>query len=176
MAILDSKGRLFGKVSILDVGAALVILFVMIGIFFFPGSTGSVAQVGVKTQPVEIDLIVRGLSIRDPNALVEDLMETKKSKVIIRNQPYGQVDVKSVQLLDRSVLVPQPDGSVKALPDPRKNERFATDMLMTIGGKAQITEDGVVLGSSKLRIGNTIELEGKTYNFNSSVIDIRLQK
>jgi len=48
MAILDSKGRLFGKVSILDLGAALVILLVVVGIFFFPGTSGSVAQLNGK--------------------------------------------------------------------------------------------------------------------------------
>jgi len=40
MKILDSQGRLFGKVSILDLGAALVILLVLVGIFF-PVSSGS---------------------------------------------------------------------------------------------------------------------------------------
>jgi len=40
MKILDSQGRLFGKVSILDFGAALVILLVLVGIFFFPGTSG----------------------------------------------------------------------------------------------------------------------------------------
>jgi len=58
MKILDSQGRLFGKVSILDFGAALVILLVLVGIFF-PGTSGSVAQVGIATKPVEVDLIVR---------------------------------------------------------------------------------------------------------------------
>jgi len=38
MKILDSQGRLFGKVSILD-GAALVILLVLVGIFFLSGTS-----------------------------------------------------------------------------------------------------------------------------------------
>ncbi|MGB3768575.1 MAG: DUF4330 domain-containing protein, partial [Phormidesmis sp.] len=42
MAILDSKGRLFGKLSLLDLGAALAILMVIFGIFIYPGATGSV--------------------------------------------------------------------------------------------------------------------------------------
>ena len=46
MALLDSKGRLFGKVSILDLGALLIILGVVFGIFFLPGRSGSVAQIG----------------------------------------------------------------------------------------------------------------------------------
>lgn len=175
MKILDSQGRLFGKVSILDLGAALVILLVLVGIFFFPGTSGSVAQVGTTTKPVEIDLIVRGLNVRDPQQLFEQgLKAGGKTNVIIRNQPHGQIAVKAVKLLPRTTLVPQPDGSVRELPDPRGN-LFNTDMLLTLDGKAQITNNGPVIGNSKLKIGVPVELEGFNYNFNSSVIDIRLK-
>lgn len=174
MAILDSKGRLFGKVSILDLGAALVILLVLVGIFFFPGTSGSVAQVGVTTKPVEVDLIVRGLNVGDPQQLFEEGFKNDgKTNIIIRNQPHGQINIKSVKMLPRTTLVPQPDGSVKELPDPRANQ-FNTDMLVTLTGKAQITETGPVLGNSKLKIGTPVELEGFNYNFNASVIDVRI--
>ncbi|NEO29496.1 MAG: DUF4330 domain-containing protein [Symploca sp. SIO3C6] len=172
MAILDSKGRLFGKVSILDLGAIFVILLVIVGIFFFPGTSGSVAQLS-PTQSVEVDVIVRGLSVRDPEALLQQFQEEKKTNIIIRNQPYGQVEIKSVQSLPRTVIVPQPDGSVKALPDPRR-DAYSTNMLLTFGGKAQKTKDGLVLGNSKIKIGTPVELEGSSYNFNASVIDVRV--
>lgn len=172
MKILDSKGRLLGKLSILDLGAALVILLVLIGIFLFPGTSGtSVAQVNA-TKPVEVDIIVRGLSIKNPDDLLKELEDKKKTKIIIRNQPYGEVDVLSIDRLERQVLAPQPDGSIKAVPDPRE-DKYSMDMLMTLGGKGQITSDGAVLGNNKVKIGTTIELEGSTYNFNSSVIDVR---
>ena len=58
MNILDSKGRLFGKINLLDLGAVLVILLVIVGIFIFPGTSGSVAQVGAKIVPIEVDLLV----------------------------------------------------------------------------------------------------------------------
>ncbi|GAX35489.1 DUF4330 domain-containing protein [Nodularia sp. NIES-3585] len=174
MAILDSKGRLFGKINLLDLGAALVILFVIIGIFVFPGTTGSVAQVGIKTVPIEVDLAVRGLNVRDPERLFEKgFTKGGKTNVIIRNQPYGQIGIKSVQVLPRTLTVSQPDGSVKELPDPRTNN-FSTDMLLTLEGKAQITDTGLVLGKSQVKIGTTFELEGFNYNFNSTVIDVRL--
>lgn len=175
MKILDSQGRLFGKISILDLGAALVILLVVVGIFFFPGTSGSLAQIGVPTKPVEVDVIVRGLSIRQPQDLVKEFQTKKKTNVIIRNQPYGQVDIKSVKELPKTVVVTQPDGTVKALADPRK-DIFSTDMVITLGGKAQITKNGPVLGSSKLKIGVPIELEGFDYNFNASVIDVRVKQ
>ncbi|MES1024023.1 MULTISPECIES: DUF4330 domain-containing protein [Chroococcaceae] len=173
MAILDSKGRLFGKLSILDLGAALVILLVIVGIFFFPGTSGSVAQVGVTTKPIEVDLVVRGLNVRDPQQLFsEGLKEGGKTNIIIRNQPYGQIEVKSVKQLPRTILVPQPDGSIREMSDPRANQ-FSTDMLLTLNGRAQITSTGPVLGNSKLKIGMPVELEGFNYNFNATVIDVR---
>ncbi len=174
MAILDSKGRLFGKVSILDFGAALVILLVIVGIFFFPGTTGSVAQVG-ETKPVEVDLIVRGLSVRDPEALLNQFNEQKKTRIIIRNQPYGEVDIKSVQPLPQTLAVPQPDGTVKELPDPRAATAFSTDFLMSLSGQGRVTQDGLVLGNSKIKIGTPVELEGTDYNFRASVIDVRVK-
>jgi len=171
MAILDSQGRLFGKVSILDIAAALVILLVVVGIFIFPGTTGtSIAQVGNK-KPVEVDLLVRGLSVRNPQAL---LKAGDKSNFIIRNQPYGQITIKSVQFLPETILVTQPNGSVKILPDPKATQNFSADMLMTLEGKGQITADGPVLGNSKIKIGTPVELEGKMYNFKASVIDVRV--
>lgn len=175
MAILDSKGRLFGKINLLDLGAALVILLVIVGIFIFPGTSGSVAQVGAKIVPIEVDLVVRGLNVRDPQQLLkEGFTKGGKTNVIIRNQPYGQIGIKSVQQLDRMLTIGQPDGSVKELPDPRKNN-FSTDFILTLEGKATVTKDGPVLGNNKVKIGMPFELEGFNYNFNASVIDIRLQ-
>jgi len=175
MKILDSHGRLFGLLSILDIGAALVILLVMVGIVYFPGTSGSVAQIGDTTKPVEMDVIVRGLSVRNPDALIQEFAETKKTNIIIRNQPYGEVEVKSVERLIDTLAVPQPDGSVKALPDPRVEDSYRLNMILTIAGKATITDNGPVLANNKLKIGTPIELEGQMYNFNGSVIEVRIK-
>lgn len=175
MALLDSKGRLFGKINLLDFGAALVILLVIFGIFVFPGTSGSVAQINSKTVPIEVDLVVRGLNLRDPQQLYEKgFAKGGKTNIIIRNQPYGQIGIKSIQEIPRTVSVPQPDGSVKELPDPRANN-FSRDMLLTLEGKANITENGLVLGNSKIKIGMPFELEGFNYNFNATVIDLRFK-
>lgn len=173
MKILDSQGRLFGKLSILDVGAALIILMVAIGIFFFPGTSGSVAQVGgTPLKPVEVDVIALGLKGRE----LQNLFKAgDKVNLIIRNQPYGQVDIKAAKMLTRTVVVPQPDGTVKALPDPREEESFSRNMMFTLEGKGQITSNGPVLGNLKIKIGTTVELEGTKYNFNASVIDVRVK-
>ncbi|MGL5795378.1 MAG: DUF4330 domain-containing protein, partial [Waterburya sp.] len=76
--------------------------------------------------------------------------------------------------LPRTTAVPQPDGTVKALPDPRPEIVSIQDLLITIGGKAAVTDTGVVLdGSKKIKIGSLIQLQGNFYDFNGSVIGIK---
>ncbi len=175
MAILDSKGRLFGKISLLDIGAGLIILMVVVAVFFYPGTSGSVAQVGVVNKDIEVDVMARGLTVLDPKQFLADMKAEGTTNVIIRNQPYGQVDIKDVKPLPRSTAVAQPDGSVKSFPDPRPELGFTADMLITLTGNAQITEDDeAIFGNSKVKIGTPIELEGKLYNFKASTVAVRI--
>lgn len=168
MAVLDSKGRLFGKVNLLDIGAVLIILFVMAGIFLFPGPSGSLANSDAN---VEVDVLVLGLKSRDPKNLIK---EGEKASFIIRNQPSGEVKIKKVEFLPRTAAAPQADGSLKAMPDPRSEEQFSVNMVVTLEGKGQMTDNGPVFGGTKIKIGTPVELDGSLYNFKPSVIDIRV--
>ncbi|MGL5076625.1 MAG: DUF4330 domain-containing protein, partial [Waterburya sp.] len=92
MKIIDSKGRLFGKLSLLDLAAAAVILLVVVGVFFFPGTpltSGLVAQ--TKLQPIEAKVLVRGLGVADLDALLQEFKDEKQADIVIRNQPAGKV-------------------------------------------------------------------------------------
>lgn len=171
MAIVDSQGRLFGKINILDIGAALVILLVLFGIFVFPGASGTVAQTNTTTKPVEVEVVVR-VAAQNTEAL---LKPGDKTSIIIRNQPYGEVKIKSVKVLPDNVYVPLEDGKVKYTPDPRPEVALSRNLLVVLEGNAQITSNGPVLGNNKIKIGTPIELEGFSYNFtNLNVRDIRI--
>ena len=100
MTILDRQGRLFGKLSILDIAAVLVILFVVVGIFLSPGNSGAIRGQD-KPQAVEADIIVRGLSVLKPENLLAQFSPGSKLNFIIRNQPAGQVEIKSARQLDQ---------------------------------------------------------------------------
>lgn len=173
MVILDSKGRLFGKLSLLDLGAALAILMVIFGIFFYPGASGSVAQPGAQVKEIEVDVMTRGLTVLNPEDFLARLAETESTNIIVRNQPYGQIGVKNVVSLPRSVAVPQPDGTVKSYPDPRPELGYTVDMLITLGGQATITDNSPVLGVP-VKIGTPIEIDGPQYNFRVSTVAVRI--
>jgi Domain of unknown function (DUF4330) len=172
MAILDRKGRLFGKISILDLGAIAVILLTLIGVFLIPGNNGnSIAQLSnPDTKPVEIEMMVRGLSVLKPNDLVK---EGDKTSIIIRNQPRGEISVKKVVVLIPKIPVPKPDGTLVVLPDPRLADSFQRDLAITLTANAQVTNDGVIFASDKVKVGTTIEIEGPKYLIKGSVMDVR---
>lgn len=174
MKIIDSKGRLFGKLSLLDLAAACVILLVVVGVFFFPGTpvtNNLVAQ--TKQQPIEVKVLVRGLSVSNYEKLTKEFGGDKQADIIIRNQPAGKVKIVDSEVLPRTTPVPQPDGTVKALPDPRPEVEMIRDLVLTVGSRAEVTEGGYLLsGSKKIKIGSSIQLQGDIYDFSGTVVGI----
>jgi hypothetical protein len=171
MSIVDRQGRLFGKISLLDIGAILVILFVTAGIFLAPGGTSRINGQD-KTQTVEADVIVRGLNVLEPSKFMKEFSPGNKLSFVIRNQPAGQVDIKTIRQLERTISATQPDGSLKPLKDPRPDS-YSIDTIITVTGKGQQTKEGLVLGNTKMKIGSPVEIDQPNYNFNGTVIDIR---
>ena len=177
MKIIDSKGRLFGKLSILDFAAAGVIGLVIVGIFLFPGTpltNNIVAQ--TKQKPIQVEVLVRGLGVSNLDSLLKEFKENDQADIVVRNQPAGKVKIVEIKLLPRTTPVPQPDGTVKALPDPRPEITMIRDMLITLGGKAEVSNSGFVLsGSKKIKIGSSIQLQGNVYDFSGTVVSIELK-
>ncbi|CAN1212459.1 Pyruvate/2-oxoglutarate dehydrogenase complex,dihydrolipoamide dehydrogenase (E3) component [Tumidithrix helvetica PCC 7403] len=172
MAILDRQGRLFGKVSILDIGAIAAIVITVIGLFLLPGNNGSsIAQmIAADTKPVEVDMIVRGLSIIDPANVIK---VGDKVSIIIRNQPREQVTIKKVEISIPKILVPKPDGTTLAVSDPRSIDTSQRDLSIILAGTARITENGIVFGSEKVKIGTSIDIEGPKYIMRGSAMGVR---
>ena len=169
MALIDNRGRLFGKVSVIDVGAALVVLVAMVAIFLVPANSQSVPIPGFNTsnqKPVEVDVMARRVSTRS----AEVFKPGEKANVIIRNQPYGQVDVVGVEDVSRTVPIVLPDGTIERVTE----EQFSSDIVVTVSGQAAVTSTGVVLGNSKVKVGIPIELETFDYLIRGTVMDVRI--
>jgi len=94
---------LFGKVNILDLGAIAVIILVLIGIFVVPGPSGSVAQVGNKAEDtIEINVLVRGLSLRNPEIAINDLSQQEAVNVIVIILVVLKMKISSKNIHDNS--------------------------------------------------------------------------
>jgi hypothetical protein len=169
MAWVDERGRLFGKVSLLDVGAAVVLLVAIVAVLLVPGrQAGSVVQVGQgSAQTIEVDMIVRGISSRS----LDSFEAGSQADLIIRNQPYGQVEVYEIEDVTRTVPLMLPDGTVEQFPDP---EAYRRDLVLRLRGQGRTTESGVVLGNNRVKIGVPLELETFDYNLRGTVMEVRV--
>ena len=172
MAILDRQGRLFGKFSLLDIGAIATILIVLIGLLVVPGNSGSsIAQVlSAENKSVQVDMNVRGLSAVNPQNLIK---VGDKVKIIIRNQPRGEVMIKKVEISTPKVVAAQADGTAVYFDDPRAVSTSQSDLALTLEATAIVTNEGVVFGNEKVKVGTSIDIEGPKYLIRGSAMAVR---
>ena len=172
MALLDRQGRLFGKLSILDIGAIATILIVLIGLLIVPGNSGSsIAQMlSAENKTVQVDMNVRGLSAVNPQNLVK---VGDKVNIIIRNQPRGEVTIKKVEIAVPKVVSAKSDGTAVYFDDPRAVSTSQSDLAITLESTARVTNDGVVFGNEKVKVGTSIDIEGSKYIIRGSAMAVR---
>lgn len=168
MALLDPSGRLFGKLNLLD--AAIAAAIVVGGLGLVAVKTGHTAMSAVVQAegPAEIDLLIRA-SLKDLGAF----RAGDKAFVTIRNQPYDKVEIVKVDAHRAPIAVPINDGrDFRVTTDP--SSPFASEVVLTLRDKGQRTEDGIVWGGQKLKIGVPIDVEGFKYRLRGSVLDVRM--
>ncbi len=172
MALLDRQGRLFGKFSILDIGAIATILIVLIGLLIVPGNSGSsIAQmISAENKTVQVDMNVRGLSAANPQNLVK---VGDKVNIIIRNQPRGDVIIKKVEISIPKVVAAKADGTAVYFDDPRAVSTSQSDLVITIEAIAKVSNEGVVFGNEKVKVGTSIDIEGAKYLIRGSAMAVR---
>ncbi|NJL62561.1 MAG: DUF4330 domain-containing protein [Methylacidiphilales bacterium] len=182
MVVLSFKSRIHKRFSYVFGRFLLVFILLFVSIFCSPVlpiaianpcCTPLIAQTNSVLQPVEVDILIQGMGVSKPTVLLEGGLKAGAStKVTLRNQPEGAMNIKSVEQLPIAIAVPQPDGSVKELPDPKNN--YKVDLLVTLAGKAQVQKQGLFFGKSQLRVGTPTEIEGFDYLSKGSVIDVRV--
>ena len=172
MAILDRQGRLFGKLSLLDIGAIATILIVLIGLLIVPGNSGSsIAQMlSAENKTVQVEMNVRGLSAANPQNLVK---VGDKVNIIIRNQPRGEVTIQKVDISTPKIVAAKADGTAVYFEDPRALSTSQSDLAITLEATARVTNDGVVFGNEKVKVGTSIDIEGPKYIIRGSAMAVR---
>lgn len=164
--MIDQQGRLFGKVNLLDLMVVVVLVAFLIGAGLARAGKAGVNQQLKGESMAEFDLFIRG-GVSDPSIFKEG----EKTFITIRNQPYAALTIRRVRVTPRTITVPV-QGGVKAYPDP--SEPYSKDVLLTLREKAQITDDAIVLGGNKVKVGVPIDIEGFKYRLRGSIVDVRL--
>lgn len=165
---IDSRGKLFGLVNVLDALIVTTVMVGVIGVVAVKKGYSSVDRIAQRTGPAEIDFMIR--------ATIKDLSMFKvgdKTFITIRNQPYDKVDIVAVQAKRQQTMVTINDGKdIRLVQDP--TEPYASEIILTLRDEGMETEDGIVWGGQKLKLGVPIEVEGYKYRLKGSVIDVRM--
>ncbi|HEY9898132.1 MAG TPA: DUF4330 domain-containing protein [Pantanalinema sp.] len=164
--MLDQQGRVFGKVNLIDLSIVVVVALFILGAGLARTGNAGVNQQLKGEATAEFDLFIRG-GISDPAMFKAG----DKTFITIRNQPYAPLTIRKVKVTPRTVTVPAA-GGVKAYPDP--SEPYSKDVLLTLRETAQLTDDAIVLGGNKIKVGVPIDIEGRLYRLRGSIVDVRL--
>ncbi|MEB3195750.1 MAG: DUF4330 domain-containing protein [Candidatus Sericytochromatia bacterium] len=168
MPLVDERGRLFGLVNALDALITVAAFGLVIGVVAVKTGHTSVQRMAVRQGPAEVDVMIR--------ANIKDLGMFKvgdKAFITIRNQPYDKVEIANVVAKRQQIAIPINDGKdLRLTTDP--TAPYASEVLLTLRDAGMETEDGIVWGGQKLKLGNPIEVEGFKYRFKGSVIDVRM--
>ena len=170
----DQPQRFWQRLSLVDLGAAAAVLLAAAGVVWSPKLAGTVAKATGSLRPVLVTVDVKAIPAADPVQLLEQMRKEGDTKLVIRNQPHGTVQIRSITPVERRVTVVLPNGTVTTAPDPNANGFSTFDARFVLEGEGQLTAGGVVLGNQALKIGSPVELEGSLYRVNGSVSNVRL--
>ena len=160
MGLIDSKGKVFGLINIIDLLAILLIVAV-VGRFTLKQNQKSAGAVAKN-----IEVVVHVKEVRDATAnvvKVGDIVKETKSNAVL-----GKVT--NVEIKPSDTLVETSDGRVVVCPNP-----VYKDMYITVVGSGSAGDNAIVLGSNEIRVGITLQLKTNMYSVTSTVMSIKVQ-
>lgn len=161
MSVVDEKGRLFGKINLLDLVVILVILAVVGRFGYKAFKKGEVNAAGTD-KTVEITVRLSNVTEATVNALqINDEVYDSKSNTLmgkvteVRQQPAIVVSTGS-------------DGRLY-----EHESKTALDVFLTIAGPGRVSPNSVTMNSLEVRIGGTNDLKTAIWKGSGPVVDIK---
>lgn len=151
MALIDSKGKLFGKINIVDLLIVLLIISIAGGAYlvFFGGS---------DKQVVETTKVVYDFEITNVNM---DFIEAITPGDPIRDSTRGN---------ELGTVVSKTSRKATMLNEDLINGRYiiadvpdAYDVVITIEARADITPANIIVGGAEVKVGKKFFIKGKGY-------------
>jgi hypothetical protein len=155
----------------LDASIILLIVVSILGFGLAKAGHAGVNKVLKGETRLSIDVYIANLRSTDNNLFkVGD-----KAALTIRNQPvYPPFVITAVKQRPRLTPFLAPNGSkVVTFTDP--SQPYSSDYIVTITDQAEVTTEGYVVKGNKIKVGNSIELEGFKYRVSGIVLDLHSQ-
>ena len=156
------------KLSLVDFIIVIgVVMALFVGLFTAKHFRQTADKQIEATSPIMFQVFLRGVTVTGEEF---PIASNSKTFISIRNVPYTELDVVSVNSQPRKIYSPMTKNTL--VPDPAQPAIF--DAVITIKDVAKITKDGAVVGGNKIKMGLPVTLEGQRYKFNGTISDVRV--
>lgn len=163
MKIIDKKGKLFGKVSIIDVLTVLVILAMVSWFVWARIGRNLQSEVASREQPIEFTVVINAIRKTTAEAIEKgDRMFEFKTGAFV-----GTVESVSTEPAD--VLLAKEGGVMLRVEDSKRVDTF-----VTITSTARVSEDVITVNGVEIRVGATIGLKSKYVQVQGNVMIMSL--
>lgn len=137
----------------------------------------NVAKKAYSPSPIENEGKV-AYEIYFKNVLISDKKNPfeigSETFVTIRNQPHAKLKITDVKHNRKMVMIPTGNENKPYVLVDDKENPFAYDFLITVEDNGKFTNDGVVSGGNKIKIGLPITLEAATYRLDGKITNIKI--
>ena len=159
--IINKEGKLFGKISVVDIAVILIIAVLAVGIYIrFSGTTQTIVTAG---EDIECTFLIRNIRMFSAEALERGgPVYDKTSKEYIG-------EITDVRIDEGEYQVNMADGSFKAVaPEERYNA------YVTVEFEGKVGENGYYTAANKyLAAGTTVVINTKYAQCESTVYSIK---
>ncbi len=153
--ILDDRGRIFGKVNIVDI----VVLVVIVAIVVF-AAVRLGGDEAVATVPVKVTLV----DARVDNAQVAGL----QGKGTIKDSAGNIIgELQSVQATPTLEDLLTTDGQYKAFPSTLRS-----DVTFVVSGEGTVSDSTVHIGTLAARVGADVRIVGPGYEAQTTIVNV----
>jgi len=166
------NGKFLGKFNIIDC-TIIGVIFIMIlsALIIKQGLFNPIHKISKGAKQVEFEVVTKAY---DVTAQKEIFKVGDRTFITIRNVPYTKLEIVKVSkdaMKEMFFNYDRPE-----MPYLIKNVAYPTRFQYTITVKdyAQVTEDGVVVGGNKIKIGLPVDLEGFNYRVSGTVSNVRI--
>lgn len=166
--LINQSGKLFGKINVIDFFSLALVVLIALGVIAVQSGWHQTSGQMIQGEgDIQYTILIRNLK-----TLQSDLFQPgKKLSITIRNQPRGEVEIVNVKATPRRMSFMGPNGKLQTLEDPA--DPYGYDYLITLRDHAMFSHEGYVTEGIKVKIGLSIEVEGKNYRVPGAIVDVR---
>jgi hypothetical protein len=166
--LINQSGQVFGKINVIDFCSLALAALLTLGLIAAQSGWHQTSGQMIQGEgEIQYTVLIRNLKTLQP-----DLFQAgKKLSITIRNQPRGEVEIVSVKSTPRRTSFMGPNGQLKTVEDPADPNGY--DYLITLRDHALFGHEGYVTEGIKVKIGLSIEVEGKNYRVPGAIVDVR---